>query len=112
MDFFCLVSSYRLRPEGLAWENPIFNFFCFPFGKMLNPPLSLLSDDLLASIVEQLANLPFEDENLKNLSLVDRVFTQSCQKYIFRGFILGGGVWCKISNQLKKKKKFLDNKPS
>ena len=77
---------------------------------MLNPPLSLLSDDLLAFIVEQLAKLPFADENLNNLSLADRAFTQSCQKYIFQKLILGNGR--KISKQLTKVKKFLDDKPS
>ena len=73
---------------------------------MLNPPLSLLSDDLLVSIVEQLAKLPSADESLKNLSLADRAFTQSCQKYIFRELILVN------SEQLTKVKKFLVRKPS
>ena len=77
---------------------------------MLNPPLSLLSDDLLVSIVEQLAKFPFSDGNLKNLSLADRAFTQSCQKYIFRELILGNGR--NISKQLRKLKKFLVGKPS
>ena len=77
---------------------------------MLNPPLSRLSDDLLVSIIEQLAKLPFADRNLKNLSLADRAFTQSCQKYIFRELILGNGR--NASKQLKKVKKFLDHKPS
>jgi len=77
---------------------------------MLNPPLSLLSDDLLTAIVEQLAKLPFADKNLSNLSLADRAFTQPCQKHIFRTLILGNGS--KISKQLTKVKKFLDDKPS
>ena len=77
---------------------------------MLNPPLSLLSDDLFVSIVEQLANLPLADTNLKNLSLADRAFTESCQKYIFRELILGKGR--NISKQLTNVKKFLDDKPS
>ena len=77
---------------------------------MLNPPLSLLSDDLLVSIVEQLAKLPFADWSLKNLSLADRAFTQSCQKYILRKLVLGNGM--NIPRQLTKVKKFLDNKPS
>ena len=77
---------------------------------MLNPPLSLLSDDLLVSIVEEVAKLPYADEFLNNLSLADRAFTQSCQKYIFRMVILGSRM--KISKQLAKKKKFLDDKPS
>ena len=82
----------------------------FLFANMLNPPLSRLSDDLLVSIVEQLAKLPFADEHLNNLSLADRAFTQSCQKYIFRKLIIGNGR--KISKQLTKVKKFLDDKPS
>jgi hypothetical protein len=78
---------------------------------MLNPPLFLLSDDLLVSIVEHLAKLPFSNENLKNLSLADRAFTQSCQKYIFRELILGRNGK-KISEQLTKVQKVLDDNPS
>ena len=77
---------------------------------MLNPPLSLLSDDLLVSIVEQLAKLPFSDDDLNNLSLTDRAFTQSCQKYTFQKLVLGNGR--NVSRQLKKVNKFLNNKPS
>jgi hypothetical protein len=77
---------------------------------MLNPPLSLLSDDLLDSIVEQLTESPFLDEDLKNLSLADRAFTESCQKYIFRKLKLDNRK--KISKQLTRVKKFLDDKPS
>ena len=58
------------------------------FAIMLNPLLSLVSDDLLAFIVEIILNLPFANENLQNLSLADRAFTQSCQKYIFRNLEL------------------------
>ena len=76
---------------------------------MLNPPLSLLSDDLLASIVEQLAMFPFLDGDLQNLSLADRAFTESCQKYIFRQLRLGTR---KISKQLTRVNFFLDDKPS
>ena len=79
---------------------------------MLNPPLSLLSDDLLASIVEQVAELPFADENLVNLSLADRAFTQYCQKHIFRKLIVLGGNRGGIFKQMKRKKRFLDEKPS
>ena len=77
---------------------------------MLNPPLSLLPDDLFVSIVKQLAKLPFADENLNNLSLADRAFTESCQKYIFRELILGNGR--NIFKQLTKVKMFLHDKPS
>ena len=79
---------------------------------MLNPPLSLLPDDLLASIVEQLAKLPFADENLMSLSLADRAFTKSCQKYIFSKLILMGNYRRNISKEIKLKKKILDKKPS
>ena len=75
---------------------------------MLNPPLSLLSDDLLFSIVEEVAKFSFAKENLNNLSRADRAFTQSCQKYIFRKLILGNRMKMKISEV----KKFLDDKPS
>ena len=78
---------------------------------MLNPPLSLLSDDLLASIVEQLTKFPFLDKDLKILSLADRAFTQSCQKHIFRELKLGGRR-NDISKHLTKVKEFFDNKPS
>ena len=77
---------------------------------MLNPPLSLLSDDLLDYIVEQVAKLTLPDEYLKYLSLADRAFTQSCQKYIFRELKLGDRK--KIYKRLKKVKKILDDKPS
>ena len=53
------------------------------------------------------AKLPFADEYLNNLSLSDQAFTESCQKYIFRELILGN-----ISQQLRKVKKFLEDKPS
>ena len=78
---------------------------------MLNPPLSLLSDDLLVSIVEQLAKLRFTDTSgdLRNLSLADRAFTHSCQNYIFRKLKFGSGT--KISKQLTKGKRFLEDKP-
>ena len=79
---------------------------------MLNPPLSLLPDDLLASIVEQLSKLPFADKNLKNLCLADRAFTQLCQTYIFRELTLGNGLRGKISKQLKRLEIFLKDKPS
>ena len=85
------------------------NKHLFVFAKMLNPPLSHLPDDLLVSIVEQLAKLPFADDDLNNLSLTDRAFTQSCQNYIFRNLVLGKGT--NIFKQLIKVKRFLDDKP-
>ena len=80
------------------------------FANMLNPPLSLLSDDLFVSIVEQLAKLRSADAKLKNLSLADRAFTEFCQKYIFRKLILGKGS--NIFKQLTKAKKSFDDNPS
>ena len=77
---------------------------------MLNPPLSLLPDELLDSIVEHVAKLPFRDEILYNLSLADRAFTQSCQKYIFQNFKVI--TESKIPKNLKRAKKILDDKPS
>ena len=81
---------------------------------MLNPPLSLLSDDLLAYIVEHISNLPFRDEQLRNLSITDRAFTQICQKYIFRSLKLGvySGAKSKISKKLAEMKMILNDKPS
>ena len=81
---------------------------------MLNPPLSLLSDELLAYIVEHVAKLPSSDEHLYSLSLADRAFTQSCQKYIFRTLKLSdsGGPMKKISKKLKRTQKLLNDKAS
>jgi len=77
---------------------------------MLNPPLSLLSDDLLVSLVEHVAKLPFKDKDLYNLSLADRAFTQSCQKYIFRNLKFSSKK--KMSRNIIKAKKMLDENPS
>ena len=73
---------------------------------MLNLPLSLLSDNLLVSIVEHVAKLPSKDENLYNLSLADRAFTQSCQKYIFQNLKFSS------EKRLNEVKKILHEKPS
>jgi len=77
---------------------------------MLNPPLALLSDDLLVSIVEYVAKLPSKDEDLYNLSLADRAFTRSCQKYIFRRLEFSNKG--DISEKVKKVKKILNDNPS
>ena len=83
---------------------------------MLNPPLSLLSNDLLSQIVEHIAiDLPFEMKSLKNLSIVDRAFTGFCQAYIFKELQLGtvkSGTKNRISKQLAKIGKILDKEPS
>ena len=83
---------------------------------MLNPPLSLLPNDLLFFIVEQLERLsPFLKKNfnnLNNLSLADRAFTETCQKFIFQELILGDGRdIASVSKDLEKVKKFLEDKP-
>ena len=82
----------------------------FLLAIMLNPPLALLSDDLLVSFVEHVAKLPTKDKDLYNLSLTDRAFTQSCQKYIFRNLQFGSKS--KISEKIAKTKKILDENPS
>ena len=83
---------------------------------MLNPPLSLLSDDLLNQIVKHLAvNLPFGMEDLQNLSIADRAFTGLSQAYIFKELQLGTfqtGTQSHISKQLAKMGKILDIEPS
>ena len=76
---------------------------------MLNLPLSLLSDDLLVSVVEYIAKLPSKDENLCNLSLADRAFTRSCQKYIFQNLKFNSSR--KIAKRLNEAKIFLHEKP-
>ncbi|KAF8149156.1 hypothetical protein B0H34DRAFT_668003 [Crassisporium funariophilum] len=81
---------------------------------MLNPPISFLSAELLFNIVEHIAKLPSPEEELHNLSLVDRAFTLSCQSYIFRTLQLGGGSGSKsrISKKLKQMRRILNDKPS
>jgi len=81
-----------------------------PLAIMLNLPLALLSDDLLVSIVEHVSKLPSRDEDLYNLSLADRAFTQSCQKYIFRTLEFGSKK--DISEKVRKAKKILEDNPS
>ena len=104
---------------------------------MLNPPLSLLSDDLVGYLVDHVARLDFtnealndlslsdpaehvarlsgsySDKTLHNLSLADRAFTESCQKHLFRTLTLGRetGTRDKISNKLIKVKRILDDRP-
>ncbi|KIM46971.1 hypothetical protein M413DRAFT_63396 [Hebeloma cylindrosporum] len=80
---------------------------------MLNPPLSLLPDDLLSYLVEHVAELPtsFAKASLYNLSLADPAFTDFCQKYIFRTLTLGGGNRGRISKKLSEVKRLLDEKP-
>ena len=79
---------------------------------MLNPPLSLLSGELLVLIVEQLERLSVSNnnKNLNNLSLADRAFTETCQKYIFQELRLGYGRDI-VSKDLENVKKFLEDKP-
>ncbi|KDR69265.1 hypothetical protein GALMADRAFT_128730 [Galerina marginata CBS 339.88] len=81
---------------------------------MLNLPLSSLSDDLLAYIVEHVSKFPFQNKHLHNLSLADRAFTNFCQKYLFRTFRLSSNSGSKrsASKELEKKRKILMDKPS
>ena len=81
---------------------------------MLNPPLSLLSDDLLNYIVDHVAELPFSISNLYNLSITDRAFTRFCQAYIFKDLCLGNvlGTNKSISKKLAKIKNILNDEPS
>ena len=87
---------------------------------MLNPPLSLLPDDLLNYIVDHVAELrdpfsfPFSNSNLHNLSVTDRAFTRACQDYIFKDLRLGYGSRSKdlLSKRLAKIRNILKDKPS
>ena len=101
------------RKSGLGLVE-FFLFASHTLQDMLNPPLSLLPNDLLFFIVEQLERLsPFLKEtfnNLNNLSLADRAFTETCQKYIFQELRLGY-YGRETSKDLEKVKKFLENKP-
>ncbi|KAH6910455.1 hypothetical protein BKA70DRAFT_1270400, partial [Coprinopsis sp. MPI-PUGE-AT-0042] len=64
---------------------------------MLNPPLSLLSVELLDSIVDHIAQDLWPEGDLKSLALADRCFTPLCQKHIFKEFVCAsrhdGGDW-------------------
>jgi hypothetical protein len=83
---------------------------------MLNPPLSLLSYDLIGYLVEHVARLRVSSANkaLHNLSLADPAFTEFCQKYIFRTLNFNDGKWgdgSRISMKLEKVKRILDDNP-
>jgi hypothetical protein len=86
----------------------------FLFVVMLNPPLSLLSDDLLSYIVDHISKLPYSNKHLYNLSLADRAFTRFCQVYIFKILHLGycWGSESIISNKLETMRKILNDEPS
>ena len=85
---------------------------------MLNPPLSLLSADLLNYIVDHVANLPSSNLHLDlyNLSITDRAFTRFCQAYIFKDLYLD--YTCEtdnshsISKKLAKIRNILNDEPS
>ena len=81
---------------------------------MLNPPLSLLSEDLLYYIVDHVARLSFSNSNLCNLSITDRAFTQLCQAYILKDLCLGydSGIGNNISKKLAQIRNVLNDKPS
>ena len=98
----------QLLARGKQWKTTL--LVIFRLAIMLNPPLALLSDDLLVSIVEHVSELTSRDEDLYNLSLTDRAFTWSCQKYIFRNLKLSSKS--DISGKVKKVKKILDGNRS
>ena len=104
-------SDLRIGISTGSPTTPSYTDGLFLFANMLNLPLSLLSDDLLVSIIEQLATLPFGDWSLKILSLADRAFTQSCQNYIFfsKARIR---QWDEYIQAANKGEKVLDDKPS
>jgi hypothetical protein len=81
---------------------------------MLNPPLSLLSEDLFAYIVDHISKLPYSNRHLHNLSLADRVFTRFCQAHIFKDLHLGygSGHQSRISKKLETMRKILNDEPS
>ena len=81
---------------------------------MLNPPLSLLSDDLLMYIVDHVAKLPFSKNDLYNLSITDRAFTCFCRAYIFKDLYLGYGLEFNdsISKKLEMTRNVLNDEPS
>ena len=79
---------------------------------MLNPPLSLLPDDLLSYIVDHVA-FASSKKNLYNLSLTDRAFTRFCQAYFFKDLRLGyRSTNCILSKKLAKIRNILNNEPS
>ena len=89
----------------------------FLFVLMLNPPLSLLSDDLLNLIVDHVAasdRYYYSTSDIYNLSITDRAFTRFCQAYIFKELSLGfvSGTNHSISNKLAKIGNILNNEPS
>ena len=81
---------------------------------MLTPPLSCLSDDLLAYIVDHLAQIPIWTKNLYNLSLADRAFTYFCQKHIFKTLYSGyrSGSRSEIIKKMAKIQGILDDDAS
>ena len=79
---------------------------------MLNPPLSLLSDDLLMYIVDHVAKLPFSKNDLYNLSITDRAFTYFCQAYIFKDLHLNSESNDSISNKLERTRNIFSDRPS
>ena len=82
---------------------------------MLNPPLSLLSEDILYYIVDHVARLPYSNLALRNLSITDRAFTQFCQAHIFKDLYLGyddRNTRYLIDKKLAKIRNILNDEPS
>ncbi|KAJ3520152.1 hypothetical protein NMY22_g12876 [Coprinellus aureogranulatus] len=73
---------------------------------MLNPPLANLSNELLALIVEHVADDTDSgaEKRLKRLSVVDRTFTLLCQSHLFKELRLKGVK----SNMIKTLKRAYD----
>ena len=88
----------------------------FLFVLMLNPPLSVLSDDLLSYIVDHVAELPTSNSDLFTLSITDRAFTGFCQAYILKDLYLGNDPGTDniidISKKLAEIGRILNDKPS
>ncbi|PPQ84379.1 hypothetical protein CVT26_007381 [Gymnopilus dilepis] len=83
---------------------------------MLKPPLSLLPYDLLEHIMECVASGSGAStlEDLCNLSLADRAFTDLCQNHIFRKLKIGDISDSKdeLRDELAKIRKMLSKTPS
>ena len=87
---------------------------------MLNPPLSLLSDDLLYYVVDLVARLSSSrlsssNLDLYSLSITDRAFTAFCQAYILKDLYLGYDPGTHKSTNISKLaeiRSVLNDKPS
>ena len=104
--------NVRVGKTRMPYQTQCVLLVTFLFVLMLNPPLSLLSDDLLIYIVDHVAELPSSNLDLYNLSITDRAFTRSCQAYIFKVLSLESGINTNISKKLAKIRNILNDEPS